>query len=236
VTITKATSIVNDGVGVAAIGASSGSAITINAGASDSVHLRGLTIEGLGTGQNGIQFNSGGNLEIENCVVRNFRNVGINIAPSTFSIFSVSNTIASNNFGGGILVSGTGGATGVLSKVTTNNNFLGGIVIGTSNGATVTVVDSESSNNNTRSRAVGAGIAARGPGVLVMVRNCVASYNNAGLFVGSNAILRVAHSVFTGNDVGVNDVGGGIIQSYGDNDINGNGADVFGTLTPVAMR
>ena len=69
--------------------------------------------------------------------------------------------------------------------------------------------------------------------MLVMVRNCVASYNNAGLFVGSNAILRVAHSVFTGNDVGVNDVGGGIIQSYGDNDIDGNTGDNTGILTRI---
>jgi hypothetical protein len=41
VTITKSISIVNDGVGVAAIGVESGNAITINAGAHDSVHLRG---------------------------------------------------------------------------------------------------------------------------------------------------------------------------------------------------
>jgi hypothetical protein len=73
VTITKAISIVNDGVGVAAIGASSGNAITINAGASD-VHLRGLTIEGLGTGTNGILFHTGGNLAIENCAVAARRN------------------------------------------------------------------------------------------------------------------------------------------------------------------
>jgi hypothetical protein len=38
VTITKAISIVNDGVGVTAIGTSSGNGITINAGASDCVH------------------------------------------------------------------------------------------------------------------------------------------------------------------------------------------------------
>jgi hypothetical protein len=48
VTITKAVSIVNDGVGVAGIQGVNG--VTINAGASDSVHLRGLTIEGLGSG------------------------------------------------------------------------------------------------------------------------------------------------------------------------------------------
>jgi hypothetical protein len=59
VTITKSISIVNDGVGTAAIGVESGNAITINAGANDSVHLRGLTIDGLGRAANGIQFNSG---------------------------------------------------------------------------------------------------------------------------------------------------------------------------------
>ena len=42
-------------------------------------------IEGLRSGTNGIQFTTGGNLEIENCVIRNFANTGINIVPSTSS-------------------------------------------------------------------------------------------------------------------------------------------------------
>ncbi|MGH6795959.1 MAG: hypothetical protein ACREDD_04545 [Methylocella sp.] len=102
VTIAKAISIVNDGVGVAAIGVTSGNAITINAGASDSVQLRGLTIEGLGSGSNGIQLNSGGNLAIENCVIRGFANAGINIAPT-----------------------GSAAVTGVLRSVITDNNGIG---------------------------------------------------------------------------------------------------------------
>jgi hypothetical protein len=102
VTIIHAISIVNDGAGVAGITASSGNAITINAGMSDSVHLRGLTIDGLGTGSNGILFNSGGNLAIENCVIWNFTSAGLNIAPSTSSSFSVSNAIASHTSGAGV--------------------------------------------------------------------------------------------------------------------------------------
>jgi hypothetical protein len=97
VTITKAISIINDGVGVAAIGAATGNGVTINAGANDSVHLRGLTIEGISGATNGILFNTGGNLAIENCVIRGFINAGIAITPSTSSSFSVSNTIASDN-------------------------------------------------------------------------------------------------------------------------------------------
>jgi hypothetical protein len=80
VTITKAISIINDGVGAATIGTSSGNAITINAGATDSVHLRGLTLTGLGSGLSGIVFQAGGNLAIENCVIRNF-DLGIFIRP-----------------------------------------------------------------------------------------------------------------------------------------------------------
>ena len=120
VNITQAISIVNDGVGVAGIQAGFGlNGVTINAGATDSVHLRGLTIEGLGSGLSGILFKTGGNLEIENCVIRDFGN-GINFSPSISSSFSVSNTIASNNSGPGIAIEPTGSGaivTGVFSNV-----------------------------------------------------------------------------------------------------------------------
>src|ERR1700730_6876260 len=69
--INKSISIVNDGAGVAGIQSVPGMAgVAINAGANDSVHLRGLTIDGLGVGTSGILFNTGGNLTIEDCVVR----------------------------------------------------------------------------------------------------------------------------------------------------------------------
>ena len=73
-----------------------GNSLHDNTGASAAYHLRGLTIEGHGSGVFGIQFNTGGNLAIENCVIRDFGTFAINIAPSTSSSFLVSNTIASN--------------------------------------------------------------------------------------------------------------------------------------------
>jgi Right handed beta helix region len=236
VTITKAISIVNDGVGTAGITAGSGNAVTINAAATDSVHLRGLTLTGLGTGATGIQFNTGGNLAIENCVVRGFFN-GINISPSTSSSFSVSNTIASNK-SGGIFVQPTGSAvvTGVLGKVTANNNFNGisvdgGLTTGAS--LNVTIADSEASNN------IGVGVvAASSPGTAataVMLRNVVASNNGTGLEANTTAIIRVAHSVVTGNGFGV-DTAAGTLFSYSDNDIDGNANNNTGILTPLAMH
>ncbi len=236
--ITNAISIVNDGVGVASIGVTVGNAITINAGLSDSVHLRGLTIDGFGGAIAGIAFGSGGNLEIENCVIQNFTNSGIVIAPSSSGSFSVSNTIASNNSGNGLVVGPSGSAVvaGVLSQVTANNNFNGITVGGTLTTAAslnVNIVDSEFSNNF--NVGVGANSAASGAAPTdVTVRNSVSSYNGTGLFA-QFANLRVGHSVVTGNTTGVGS-SGGTLTSYGDNDINGNTFDNTGVLTTISTH
>ncbi|MGH6837251.1 MAG: hypothetical protein ACREDT_00315 [Methylocella sp.] len=220
VTIAKAISIVNDGAGTAGITASSGNGVTINAGTRDSVHLRGLTIEGLDTGSNGIQFSTGGNLAIENCVIRGFRFVGVNIKPT-----------------------GSANVTGLLSKVIMDNNGEDGIIV---NGSSltpatlfVTVVDSVASNNGFNGiEAVSVAGAAL---TRVVVRNSVANYNGAaGLSAGGamrHSILSVGHSVVTGNATGVDDTGGtGVILSYGDNEIDGNTFDIEGVLTPIPAR
>src|SRR5262249_6318977 len=67
--ITKPISIVNAGAGEASIlvyGGNTG--ITINAPAAGYVHLRGLTIQGVGSGGGtGVRFNSGLSLSLDNC-------------------------------------------------------------------------------------------------------------------------------------------------------------------------
>jgi hypothetical protein len=69
-----------------------------------------------------------------------------------------------------------------------------------------------------------------------MLRNVVASNNGGGLVAQSNTIFRVAHSVITGNTTGVSLAGGGIINSYGDNDIDGNTSDNTGVLTVILQH
>src|SRR5471030_3158614 len=65
VTITKALSIVNDGVGTAGVQATSGDAILINAGANDSIYLKGLNLDGVHlSGSSGISFANGGSLTV----------------------------------------------------------------------------------------------------------------------------------------------------------------------------
>src|SRR6202166_1743186 len=109
VTINQAVSIINTS-NFAGVTVASGNSITINAGANDSVTLRGLTVDGGGTGSNGIVFNSGGSLTVTNCVAQNFvysgsfpSGVGVLIQPTSGAVdFSITNTIVTNDGGAGI--------------------------------------------------------------------------------------------------------------------------------------
>ena len=70
--------------------------VVVNAGANDAVTLRGLDIDGVGNGLVGIQFNSGGALHVQNCVISNFRAgnaTGIRFSTSGASELSVSHSV-----------------------------------------------------------------------------------------------------------------------------------------------
>ncbi len=137
INISKAISIVNDGVGTAGVqqNASGGTAITINAGAADEITLRGLNIDGLGIAANGIVFNSGGSLSVINCVIRHFIGVangignGILMQPASGMVSAlISDTILSDNGSTGFFyytTSGNAALTAILDKVTATNDFAG---------------------------------------------------------------------------------------------------------------
>src|SRR5262249_23073751 len=105
VTVNKALTITSEGA-VAGILATSGAAITISAGATDVVNLRGLGIDGANAGTVGIQFTSGKALTIQKSFVRNFTNSGISFAPNGASMLFVADTSVTNNATNGIFVSG----------------------------------------------------------------------------------------------------------------------------------
>jgi hypothetical protein len=99
VTINKAISIVADGV-VASIQVSSGNAITISAGSTDVIVLRGLTLDGMGTGLNGISFSAGGALHVESCTINNFGQYGIDFESAGPSTLVVQDTMARHHGSG----------------------------------------------------------------------------------------------------------------------------------------
>jgi Right handed beta helix region len=137
VNITKGISIINDGVGEAGTLVSGGLVgITINAQAGDHVTLRGLTVKGIGFGGgNGIIFNSGASLTIENCVVRNLTGDAIsmrgNVAASTKRTLTLSNTLVTDNDANAIYVqpSGSGIASVVANRVEMYNNGAHGLAL-----------------------------------------------------------------------------------------------------------
>jgi hypothetical protein len=84
VTIGKALSIVAPAGVYAGISVPSGVGITINAGTSDVVVLRGLTLTGLG-GSTGIEVTSVGALHTSNLEIANFSSRGINFVAGSFN-------------------------------------------------------------------------------------------------------------------------------------------------------
>jgi hypothetical protein len=231
VAITKAISIVNDGVGSAGVLVPSlSTGITINAGATDVINLRGLIIEGTGVGLFGIKFNSGKSLNITNCVVRGLGNSGIDFTPNTTGTsanLAVSNSyFASSTDGIFVAPSGSGGTTLVaLNRVEMHGNgngfyIDGSLATGTAQ-ITATMTDSLSSGSG------GFGIAVfsdtgQAQTQLMMTRS-VTTNNNTGVYAsGALARVRLAQSTVTGNADGYFVVGGGTLESYGDNYIDGN--------------
>jgi hypothetical protein len=130
VTITKAITI--DGAGTfASILAGGTAAVIVNASPDDVVTLRNLSINGSGTGLDGIHFLAGAALHIENCVIFNFLRKGIFFEPNGPSRLFITDAIIRNNNdatnGGGVLIQPRpgGNASAILDSVRLRANFSG---------------------------------------------------------------------------------------------------------------
>ena len=69
-----------------------------------------------------------------------------------------------------------------------------------------------------------------------MARNLVAGGNATGVLAATNSIVWLDHLLANANGTGVAVSGGGVIYSYGDNDIDGNANDNVGILTARARH
>lgn len=238
VTITKSISIVAESAegGVLVSGTN---AIVINAGVNDVVHLRGLIIEGVGTGLNGIRFLAGAALHVENCVITDFRagsagnGHGISFRPSGSSELYVSDTMVGNNGtgsnGGGILVqpTGTGSARVALNRVRMENNVFGFQANGTGStgGIKVTVFDSVAAGNSFSGFT---GTMSAGGAVVDLSIDRSVSANNGTTGVaagGSLTTVRISNMTINGNGTGLQSVSSGVLASYANNQVDGNTSD-----------
>lgn len=235
-TINKAISIVAQGV-TAGISVFSGDGIDINAGALDTVILRGLTVNNQGTPDGGgIVFIAGGTLHIEGCVVN-----GFNTSPGLGGInfqggarLEVKDSILRGNLVGVDVGATSGTAQAVIDQVRLEGNETG-VVAGT--GSKVTVRNSLASGNGNGFLAVSSSAA----NAELNIENCVASNNSSGIVARSDstgvATVRVSNSAVTDNNIGLENGGSpAVLLSRGNNTVEGNTNNTAGTVGAYSAK
>jgi hypothetical protein len=220
-TITKSVKI-NVPSGVVAFSAST---VTVAAGASDVVVVRGLTIKALtpGTG-NGIAFSGGASLYVENCVIDGWA-TGINFG-SAGQLYVKDTTVRNSSQSGlfATAASGTASASVDLSRFERN----GGCGVRAGSGARIAARDSVASGN-------GNGFCADANGQVSVLNSQASNNTTAGVAAsGAGAVARVANSTVTNNGTGFSNAGGATFQSLGTSLVRGNTADTSGTITTVS--
>ena len=242
ISISKAVTITSpDGVEAGIVPTAGGDAIDINAGATDAIVLRGLTLNGAGVAaSNGIVFNSGAALTVTNCLVQNFPDTGGNgdfgilIRPTTGTVtFAVTNTMVANNGAIGIYYSPPSGSPdvqGVIDRVVATGNGYGIAIfpVATSGGSLTATISNSIANNNTKS-----GIFAQsGPGPFKLtIDNMNSSSNGTGVLGTAHANVLLSRSVVTGNGTGIdNSTSQNTFYTYGNNLIDFNTTNITSPL------
>ncbi len=243
VVITKAISIVGDGSISGVLASSGGNAITVNAATSDTVILRGLTVEGAGVGRSGVVLNTAGRLDIANCVFQNFSGSipdgnGIFLQHSSGSPkVTIVNTTASHNSNAGILyrVFSMSTATVIVDRSTLIGNGDTGLLVTTTSmdGPSVNVTNTLSSANG------GDGFYLTGSGLRIAIDQATATDNGRhGIFVASSASAVVGRSLAARNtNYGLNGGGSANLASFKNNQFFNNGAGATnGTIGNAALQ
>lgn len=218
VNITKSLTIDGSGTLASVLAGGAAFGIQINAGPTDVVTLRGLTINGAGstagTDTRGIKFIAGLSLVVENCDVSNFARRNISIESSTNGAQAfITNTNVHGGLVNGIVVSPPVGVTNqvVLDRTMAVSNLFYGV--GASTGSSVQIRDSVISNN------AGGGVLTNGGAVVIT--SSLVSGSPFGIEAQSPGVVRLSGVTVVANSMGL-DAPSGTIISFGDNLIFGN--------------
>ena len=220
VTITKAITI-DGGSTMASILAPATNGIVVNAGATDTVVLRNLSIDGSGPtlGLNGISFLAGLNLVVENCAIFNFSQHGIiDFSTTTNGSVYVGNVVTGNaNVGMGI------GAAATHKAVVDNFRSFGNLIgLATGIGNSVTVRNSNLSSNT----ATGL----ENDGATISVDNSVIANNGIGVLNQSSGTMRLSDNDLAFNTTGIKNASGSVF-TYGTNRNSSTTTATIGTVT-----
>jgi hypothetical protein len=227
VSIGKSVSIVAQGVVAGVQQAPFLDAIDVT-GSNVTVVLRGLTIEGVGAGNDGIVFDpDGGELHIEDCTINGW-SAGILVQSAGSSKLFIKDTIVRNNsFGIDFEPSGPATVIASLDNVRIENNSGEGVqALGN---ATVSVRNSVAAGN-------GIGFIAEdsGPGrpAVINLESTIASGNGTVVDAnGANSTINMSNVTVVDNTTGLLATNGGHIVSFGNNKITDNGTNGSPTKT-----
>jgi hypothetical protein len=151
VTITKSISIVDVGAKASMLVAGT-TGVTIKAGASDSVFLDGIVLEGGGLGTIGISIISAGSVHIRDCVIRGFQaepGLAIDVAPTAMTQVFVSNCAIGKNSAGIRVKPADGGSARVFLEGVNLESNAGSAIRSEGQTATVRLNRSAITNNGT---------------------------------------------------------------------------------------
>jgi hypothetical protein len=200
------------------VGGTNGITVVANA-STDVVTIRNLRINGFSSGLNGIQFNSGKALLIQNCEIFGFTQNGINITGAGSKVF-VDGTRSDNNVGAGLVVQAT-----ALTTVSINNSQFEldtqGVFAG--NFSQVTVTGSVAAGNS----QVGFLAAGTAGASELNITNSTAANNAVGIQAGggpNTGTVRISDVALHGNTTnGLAPNAGSAIKSFGNNYNSGGG-------------
>jgi hypothetical protein len=224
ISITKSVSIFAP-VGVNAtvkVTSSTQNAITVNAGTSDKVFLRGLTLFTASSGHTGIKATAVGTLQVENCVIAGFIYSGIDVETSASSKLFVrdSEIRGQTTTGKGIDLSTTSGTvTAYVDRTRLEKNTLAGVYIGEN-------VRADVRHSLVTGSDVGLHVSAASGASQLTVDNCQVTANTTGVkSEGAVATARVSNSTITRNDTGWTTASSGTLLTRSNNTLTANVAD-----------
>jgi hypothetical protein len=224
VTITKAITINGDGT-LAGILSAGTTGIIVNAGANDVVYIRNVSINGAGTGLNGIRFLAGKALHVENC---NIYGIGNNTAGNGNGIFVnltgtallfVKDTNIKTCAVSGITTQSSAGVVGGLLEHVRLEGMPTGLAIG--NNSFVSIRDSVINFNSS------VGVSISGSGTPTgSFDNCMLNNNVTAISVGATGILNLSSSTLESNTTAVASAAPQVnLRSSGNNRLIGNTSD-----------
>ena len=205
--------------------------VTINAGASDVVSLRGLTINAVNTtgGPFGILLTNVGTLNVSECTVSGYLSGLVCSNTSAAATVTVSASAFRAQSANGVVISAFSAAAVNLVLADCEIAFNGAIGLNVSASSTSGVAQRVEVH---RTAVVGnptTGISIAGANNSATIQSCTISANGNGLRAVSNATVKVDDCTLTGNTTGLATATGGSLFSRVSNTVEGN--DTNGAFT-----